>query len=59
MSNDLKGVGGKIEPLIDNLALIAKRATAIDGALLRQFLQQEGVKVYFGSKREAAKALGD
>ena len=37
-----------------------RRATSIDGKLLRQFLQKEGVKVFVGSKREAAKAgLGE
>lgn len=57
LSTDLKGVGKKVEPLLDDLALLAKRATAIDGELLRKFLQKEGVKVYFGSKREAEKAF--
>jgi phospholipid/cholesterol/gamma-HCH transport system substrate-binding protein len=56
LSADFEGLGGKIEPLIDNLASIASRAASIDGKLLRQFLQKEGVKVYFGSKREAEKS---
>jgi phospholipid/cholesterol/gamma-HCH transport system substrate-binding protein len=57
ISGDLKDVGKKVEPLLDDLALLAKRATSIDGELLRKFLQKEGVKVYFGSKREAEKML--
>src|SRR5688572_22175932 len=57
LSADLKDVGKKIDPLLDDLSVLAKRATAIDGELLRKFLQKEGVKVYFGSKREAEKAL--
>lgn len=57
ISADMKDVGKKIEPLLDDLATLAKRATAIDGELLRKFLQKEGVKVYFGSKREAEKAF--
>ncbi len=56
ISADFKDAGKKLDPLIDNLATIVSRATSIDGKVLRQFLQKEGVKVYFGSKREAAKA---
>ena len=59
ISNDLSDVGGVLDPLLRDLGKIAKRGAAIDAKLLRQFLQKEGVKVYFGSKREAAKVLGE
>ncbi len=58
LSSDLKGLGKTIEPLLESLGRLATRALALDGPTIRQFLQREGVKVYFGSKREAAKVLG-
>jgi phospholipid/cholesterol/gamma-HCH transport system substrate-binding protein len=58
LSNDLKGLGKTVEPLLESLGKLAKRALALDGPTIRQFLQKEGVKVYFGSKREASKVLG-
>jgi phospholipid/cholesterol/gamma-HCH transport system substrate-binding protein len=58
LSDDLKGIGKIVGPLTKDLALLAKRAAAIDGPMIRQFLQREGVKVYFGSKKKAEEALG-
>ncbi len=54
---DLKQFTKFVGPLLKDLATIAKRGAQLDGPFLRQFLQKEGVKVYFGSKKEAAKAL--
>jgi len=59
ISSDLSDVGGVLDPMLRDLAKIAKRASAIDEKILRTFLQKEGVKVYFGSKREAEKVLGE
>ncbi len=59
LSNDLKGLGTTIEPLLEDLARLARRAMGLDAKTIRQFLQKEGVKIYFGNKREAAKALGE
>jgi phospholipid/cholesterol/gamma-HCH transport system substrate-binding protein len=59
MSEDLKSVTKIVGPLVKDLAMIAKRAAAIDGPTVRQFLQREGVKVYFGSKKKAEEALHD
>ncbi len=59
MSDDLKSVTKIVGPLVKDLALLAKRAAAIDGPTVRQFLQREGVKVYFGSKKKAEEALHD
>jgi phospholipid/cholesterol/gamma-HCH transport system substrate-binding protein len=59
LSNDLKDLGKTVEPLLEDLGRLAQRALALDGPTIRQFLQKEGVKVYFGNKREAAKALGE
>ncbi len=58
LSADLRDVGTSIDPLLKDLAVLARRALALDAKTIRQFLQKEGVKVYFGNKREAAKALG-
>jgi len=58
LSSDFKGVGKTVNPLLVDLGKLTRRALEIDGALIRQFMQKEGVKVYFGNKREAAKALG-
>lgn len=58
LSNDLKGLGKTVEPLLEDLGRLASRALALDGPTIRQFLQKEGVKVYVGNKREAAKAFG-
>jgi phospholipid/cholesterol/gamma-HCH transport system substrate-binding protein len=58
LSGELKGLGKTVEPLLEDLRRLAERALALDGPTIRQFLQKEGVKVYFGNKREAAKALG-
>ncbi|MBC8071300.1 MAG: MCE family protein [Deltaproteobacteria bacterium] len=57
ISADMKELTKFVGPLLKNLAKIAERGAALDGPFLRQFLQKEGVKVYFGSKKEAAKAL--
>ncbi|MCX4246437.1 MlaD family protein [Paraliomyxa miuraensis] len=58
LSKDLEGLSKSVEPLVADLAKLARRAMALDGATIRQFLQKEGMKVYFGSKREADKVLG-
>jgi phospholipid/cholesterol/gamma-HCH transport system substrate-binding protein len=58
LSSDLKGVGKTVEPLLESLSKLAERALSLDGPTIRQFMQKEGVKVYFGSKREASKAVG-
>jgi len=58
LSNDLKGLGKTVEPLLEDLGRLAARALLLDGPTIRQFLQKEGVKVYFGNKREAEKAFG-
>ena len=57
ITNDLKALTKFVGPLLKDLTTIARRGAALDGPFLRQFLQKEGVKVYFGSKKEAAKAL--
>jgi phospholipid/cholesterol/gamma-HCH transport system substrate-binding protein len=59
LSSDLKDLGKTVEPLLEDLGRLAERALALDGPTIRQFLQKEGVKVYFGNKREAVKALSD
>lgn len=57
ITNDLKALTKFVGPLLKDLTTIARRGASLDGPFLRQFLQKEGVKVYFGSKKEAAKAL--
>jgi hypothetical protein len=59
LSEDLKDVSKVIIPLTKDLATIAKRAAEIDSNVVRRFLQREGVKVYFGSKKKAEAALDD
>lgn len=59
LSSDFAGVSKTITPLLEDLGRLARRALALDGPTLRKFMQKEGVKVYFGNKREAAKALGE
>ena len=58
LSGDLEDLGKTVEPLLESLSRLATRALMLDGPTIRQFLQKEGVKVYFGSKREAARAVG-
>jgi hypothetical protein len=57
ITSDLKELTKFVGPLLKDLTTIARRGASLDGPFLRQFLQKEGVKVYFGSKKEAAKAL--
>lgn len=59
ISGEMKGMGKNVESLVKDLGTLARRALALDGATIRQFMQKEGVKVYFGNKREAAKALAE
>jgi ABC-type transporter Mla subunit MlaD len=59
ISGDLEGIGKTVEPMLEDLGRLARRALSLDGPTIRQFMQKEGVKVYFGNKREAAKALGE
>lgn len=59
LSGELRGLSKSVEPLVKDLAKLARRAMALDAATIRQFLQKEGMKVYFGSKREADKVLGE
>ena len=57
ISDDLKTVSKTFDPLINSLTTIAKRASAIDEDVIRQFLQREGVKIFVGGRRDALKAL--
>lgn len=57
LSADLKDLSKTLQPLLTNLATIAKRASAIDEDLVRQFLQREGMKIFVGGRRDAQKAL--
>lgn len=58
LSDELKGLElGTLDPLLADLAIVVKRATAVDGKLIRRFFQNEGMKIYVGNKREARKAL--
>jgi phospholipid/cholesterol/gamma-HCH transport system substrate-binding protein len=57
ISSDLSDVGGVLDPLAKDLATIAKRAAAIDEKIIRKFVQEQGIKVFVGSKREAQKLL--
>ena len=57
LSGELEGLSKSVEPLVKDLGRLARRALALDGPTIRQFLQKEGVKVYFGNKREAERAL--
>ena len=59
LSRDLQDLGKSIDPLVKDLGKLTRRALALDGETIRQFLQREGVKVYFGNKREAEKALAE
>lgn len=59
ISGDLRGVSKTIDPLLEDMGRLARRALALDGPTLRRFFQKEGVKVYVGNKREAAKALDE
>ncbi|MCH9680265.1 MAG: MlaD family protein [Deltaproteobacteria bacterium] len=59
LSGDLEGLGTTVEPLLEDLGRLARRALLLDGKTIRQFMQKEGVKVYFGNKREAVKALSE
>jgi len=59
VSDDLKDIAKVANPLMKDLSTLAKRAAAIDGPMVRQFLQREGVKVYFGSKKKAEESLKD
>ena len=44
-------VSGVLDPLLRDLQTIAKRAASIDEKLVRKFTQQQGIKVFVGSKR--------
>ncbi len=57
ISSDVADVGGVLDPLLRDLQTIAKRAASIDEKLIRRFTQQQGIKVFVGSKREAARLL--
>lgn len=59
ISKELEDVGSVFKPLLSDLKTIADRASAIDGELIRQFLQKEGVKIFVGGRRDAQKALGE
>ncbi|MBL8943060.1 MAG: hypothetical protein JNK45_07945, partial [Myxococcales bacterium] len=59
VSEEVKGVSKFVGPLVKNLAKITERASKIDEAIIRQFFQREGFKIYFGSKKKAAESLQD
>lgn len=59
VSEEVKGVSKFVGPLVKNLATITERASKIDEAIIRQFFQREGFKIYFGSKKKAAESLQD
>ncbi len=58
VTDGLKGVAKSIGPLVKSLGAIADRAAKIDEHVVRQFLQREGMKIYFGSKKKAEESLG-
>ncbi|PRP92392.1 mce related protein [Enhygromyxa salina] len=56
VSEDIKGIGKDVGPMIANLSLLAERAAALDELTVRKFLQEEGVLVRVGGgKRKNAK----
>jgi phospholipid/cholesterol/gamma-HCH transport system substrate-binding protein len=57
VSEEVKDVTEFVGPLLRDLAAIAKRAAKVDEAMIRQFFQREGFKVFFGSKKNAAESL--
>lgn len=57
-SEEVGGLSETATELMDNLSTLAKRALLLDAKTIRQFIQTEGIKVFVGSKREAAKAGG-
>jgi phospholipid/cholesterol/gamma-HCH transport system substrate-binding protein len=58
VTEEVKDVAEFVGPLLRDLAAIAKRAAKVDEAMIRQFFQREGFKVFFGSKKNAAESLG-
>lgn len=48
VSEDIKGLGQDLGPMIANLSLLAERAANIDELTIRRFLQEEGVLVRVG-----------
>lgn len=57
VTEEVKGVAEFVGPLLRDLAAVAKRAAKVDEAMIRQFFQREGFKIYFGSKKKAAESL--
>ena len=56
ISEDMKGIGKDVGPLLSNLSTLAERAASIDELTVRRFLQEEGVLVRVGGgKRKNAK----
>jgi phospholipid/cholesterol/gamma-HCH transport system substrate-binding protein len=53
ISEDFKSVGKETMPLLKNLGIIARRATYITEATIRQMLQVEGFRVRIGQSKEA------
>jgi phospholipid/cholesterol/gamma-HCH transport system substrate-binding protein len=53
ISNDFKGVGKDVAPMLKDLGTIAHRATYLTGSLIRQVLQQEGFRVRIGKIRRS------
>jgi phospholipid/cholesterol/gamma-HCH transport system substrate-binding protein len=55
VSEDIKGLGKDLGPLVSNLSLLAERAASIDELTIRKFLQEEGVlvRVGGGSRKDA------
>lgn len=57
VTEEVKGVAKFVGPMIKDLAKITARASKIDEAIIRQFFQREGFKIFFGSKKKAAESL--
>lgn len=53
ISAEFKGVGKDVAPLLKDLGIIARRASLITEAKIRQMLQIEGFRVRLGQGREA------
>lgn len=59
ITEELEGVAKFVGPMVKDLAKITARASKIDEAIIRQFFQREGFKIFFGSKKKAAESLAD
>jgi phospholipid/cholesterol/gamma-HCH transport system substrate-binding protein len=57
ITEDLEGVAKFVGPMVKDLAKVTDRAAKIDEAMIRQFFQREGFKIFFGSKKNAVESL--